>query len=164
MLASKPCRQGALLRGSRQRKPQTPSLDYNQDMKKLEPGERALRRFLATGLTVAAALRAVVAPAAGWPGWTADCRLHLARSADSGAYYLEIGFDSGVAPDLALQVRGRALRLHVRQDARAPGVACRTRISRTVTLPPDADPRHMERYEEGGRVTLVIPRRRASWR
>lgn len=127
-----------------------------------DPRRDASRRRMTRGLVVAV-LCAVAAPVAGWPGRAADCSLHLARSADPGAYYLEIEFDSPIAPDTAVQVRGRALRVQVHQNARVPGAVCRSRISRTVTLPLDADPRHIERYEEKGRVVLVIPRLRPSW-
>lgn len=103
------------------------------------------------------------APFAG-PGYAANCGLDIQRSADANAYFLEIGFDSEAAPDIAVQLRGRLLRVQVRQGAARRDSACRMRINRTLTLPRDADPGRMQRQDETGRVLLVIPRRQPYWR
>ncbi|MGD2074040.1 MAG: hypothetical protein PVI91_00040 [Gammaproteobacteria bacterium] len=119
-----------------------------------------IRTRLTPGLLALAAYAVLAGPAT---GRAAICGLDLARSADADAYYLAIRYDSRVAPETVVQVRGRLLRLRVYQDARGPEAVCRSRISRTFTLPPDAEPGQMVRYEKGGRVVIAIPRRRPSW-
>ena len=61
----------------------------------------------------------LVAPAGaapfGGPVYEADCALDIERSADADAYYLQIRFDGAAVPDIAMQVRGRLLRIQVRQ-------------------------------------------------
>ena len=115
-----------------------------------------------------ALLITVVAPAGaapfGAPRYAADCTLDIQRRADPSAYYLQIGFDSAAPPDIAMQVRGRLLRIQVRQGVDQRSVGCRTRFYKSLTLPRDADATRIQRQEEAGRVLIVIPRREPYWR
>jgi hypothetical protein len=127
------------------------------------------RRLTGTALLVALVLLpALIAPAGaapfGGPRYTVDCALDIQRSADPNAYYLQIGFDSAAAPDIAMQVRGRLLRIQVRQGADRQAAACRTRFYKSLTLPRDADARRIQRQDEPGRVLIIIPRREPGWR
>ena len=100
----------------------------------------------------------------GGPGDGVECALDIRRSADRSAYYLQIGFDGAAAPDIAMQVRGRLLRIQVRQGADRQAAACHTRFYKSLTLPRDADARRIQRQEESGRVLIIIPRREPYWR
>ena len=92
------------------------------------------------------------------------CSLDIQRSADPSAYYLRIGFDSAAPPDVAMQVRGRLLRIRVRQGADLQAAACHTRFYKSLTLPRDADARRIQRQDETDRVLIIIPRRESYWR
>jgi hypothetical protein len=127
------------------------------------------RRVTGTASLMALALLlALIAPAGaapfGGPGYAADCALDIQRSADSSAYYLQIGFDTSALPDIAMQVRGRLLRIRVRQGADLPSAACHTRFYKSLTLPRDADARRIQRQDETDRVLIIIPRRESYWR
>lgn len=88
----------------------------------------------------------------------AECGLDIQRSADRDAYYLQISSSTSAAPEVAMQLRGRLLRLQARQAAEQRSASCRTRFYKSVTLPRDADSRQIRRHEENGRVLIVIPR------
>jgi len=127
------------------------------------------RRGTGTASLIALALLlAFIAPAGaapfGGPGYAADCALDIQRSADPSAYYLQIGFDSAAVPDIAMQVRGRLLRIRVRQGADLQSAACHTRFYKSLTLPRDADARRIQRQDETDRVLIIIPRRESYWR
>jgi hypothetical protein len=100
----------------------------------------------------------------GRPGYGAECALGIQRSADPEAYYLEIRFGSAAAPDIALGVRGRLLRIQARQSADQREAGCQTRFYKSLTLPRDADATRIQRQDEAGRVLIVIPRREPYWR
>lgn len=95
----------------------------------------------------------------GPPGYAAECGLDIQRSADADAYYLEIGSGTAAAPQVAMQLRGRLLRLQVRQADDQRSASCHTRFYKSLTLPRDADVPRIQRRDEGGRVLIVIPRR-----
>lgn len=97
-------------------------------------------------------------------GYGAECGLDIQRSADPDAYYLEIRSDAAATPEVAMQVRGRLLRLQARQAAEQRSASCRTRFSKSLTLPRDADPGQIQRQDEPGRVLIIIPRREYYWR
>jgi hypothetical protein len=102
-------------------------------------------------------------PCAGWTD-VGDCGLSVRRAADAQAYYLIIGSDGGVPPEVRVQVRGRTLRVSLTQDAQAPAVRCSSRLSRSYMLPLDANVRRMERRTDAGHLVLVFPRRGTPWR
>jgi HSP20 family molecular chaperone IbpA len=129
----------------------------------------AYRRVTVTALLVAAGLFSpLIAPAGAAPFGgardTAECALDIRRSADPEAYYLQIGFDGAAAPEVSMRVRGRLLRIQVRQGADRQAAACHTRFYKSLTLPRDADPRRIQRQDESGRVLIIIPRREPYWR
>lgn len=97
-------------------------------------------------------------------GYGAECGLDIQRSADEDAYYLEIRSDAAAAPEVAMQVRGRLLRLQARQGAEQRTASCRTRFYKSLTLPRDADPGQIQRQDQAGRVLIIIPRRESYWR
>ncbi len=119
--------------------------------------------LVALGLFWALITPAGAAPLGG-PFYRAECALDIQRSADADAYYLQIRFDGAAAPDIAMQVRGRLLRVQVRQGADRQAAACHTRFYKSLTLPRDADPRRIQRQDESGRVLIIIPRREPYWR
>ena len=129
----------------------------------------AYRRVAGAALLVALMLLPpLVAPAGAapfdGPRSGAECALDIRRSADPSAYYLQIRFDSAAAPDIAMQVRGRLLRIQVRQGADLQAAACHTRFYKSLTLPRDADARRIQRQDETDRVLIIIPRREPYWR
>jgi hypothetical protein len=129
----------------------------------------AYRRLAGTALLLAwGLLLPLIAPAGaapfGGPRDGVECALDIQRSADPSAYYLQIGFDGAAAPDIAMQVRGRLLRIQVRQGADRHAAACHTRFYKSLTLPRDADTRRIQRQEESDRVLIIIPRREPYWR
>jgi hypothetical protein len=107
----------------------------------------------------------LIAPAGAAPfGGAAECALDIRRSADPDAYYLQIGFHGAAVPDIAMRVRGRLLRIQVRQGADRQTAACHTRFYKSLTLPRDADARRIQRQDESGRVLIIIPRLEPYWR
>jgi len=107
----------------------------------------------------------LIAPTGAAPfGGPAECALDIRRSADPDAYYLQIGFGGATVPDIAMRVRGRMLRIQVRQGADRQAAACHTRFYKSLTLPRDADARRIQRQDESGRVLIIIPRREPYWR
>lgn len=120
------------------------------------------RAHRAKCLVLCLSLAWLAAPRVGWSG-AGDCGLTVRRSADAQAYYLLIGSAGGVTPDVRVRVRGRTLRVSATQDAQTPAARCRSRLSRSYTLPLDADVQHMERRADAGQLVLVLPRRATPW-
>ena len=133
-------------------------------MKSLHTGVWPQHRTALALLLAACFVSAPVSAAPYGPrGYGAECGLDIERGADRDAYYLEIRSDAG-APEVAMQVRGRLLRLQARQAADQRSASCRTRFSKSLTLPRDADPGQIQRQDEPGRVLIIIPRRESYWR
>jgi hypothetical protein len=106
----------------------------------------------------------LLASAFGAYRYAADCGVGIQRSADANAYFVTIAFDSAAAPDIAVELRGRLLRVGVWQGDARSGSACRARLQKSMLLPRDSDAGRLQRRDEAGRVLLVIPRLPSLWR
>jgi len=90
-------------------------------------------------------------------------QLDVESRSERGAYVVAIRY-AGIAPEeLKVVEEGRDLHVYVERSAQQEGLQGRSfassRMSRRVSLPPDADFSKAQRQEGPGFVTLLIPRR-----
>ena len=137
-------------------------------------------RGLTFGLLVgvAATASAQPMPPGGWgpdmglsgagPGFRAPVRLNVDSRSERDVYLIAIQY-SGVAPDeVKVAQEGRDLRVSVERSSGGQGPMGRGFaggwISRSVSLPPDADFARAQRQDMPGLITYVVPRRFGPWR
>jgi hypothetical protein len=89
--------------------------------------------------------------------------LDVETQSERGVYIVAIRY-LGIAPEeLKIAQEGRDLRIYIEREAQQEGPRGRafstSRMSRSVSLPADADFAQMQRQEGPGFVTLWVPRR-----
>jgi HSP20 family molecular chaperone IbpA len=102
-------------------------------------------------------------PAGGAPGFRTPVRLDVDSRMERDVYLIAIRF-AGVAPEeVKIAQEGRELRVSVERRSGWQGPAGRStaasRLSRRVSLPPDADFAKAQRQEFPGLITYAVPRR-----
>jgi HSP20 family molecular chaperone IbpA len=133
-------------------------------------------RSLIFGALVAWAATAAAQPApyGGWgpemgpPGFGAPIRLNVDSRMERDVYLIAIQY-AGAAPDeVKIAQEGRDLMVSIERASGADGPMGRRfssgRISRSVSLPPDADFANARRQEMPGLITYTVPRRFGPWR
>lgn len=101
-------------------------------------------------------------------GYRAPVRLDVESRSERDVYLIAIRFAGVAADEVKINQEGRELRVAVERSAGGQGPAGRRFssgfISRSVSLPPDADFSKAQRQEMPGLITYVVPRRFGPWR
>ena len=79
--------------------------------------------------------------------------------ADPRGYFFEVRYGGNTAPLVQARPHNGMLVISIGQASAAPGFAFQNQMSQRYPLPMDADPSRMRRYDQQGRILIVVPRR-----
>jgi|GEM_PF-3350103 len=108
-----------------------------------------------------------------YPGERISYRVRVQRQSTPGAYYIRIDTGNSGADAVQLRVQGNTLLIgsnrSLQNEQRSDRGGYRfsrfsSAFSQRIRLPRDADTANMRRAEEGGVITLAIPRVREGFR